>query len=96
MLELKTKEKDIADFATTKNIRWKFNPPAAPHMGGAWERLVRSTKEVMSGLMKDRVLTDPQLATLLTEVENILNSRPLTRASEDAADLEALIPFISC
>ena len=43
--------------------------------------------------MKDRVLTDPQLATLLTEVENILNSRPLTRASEDAADLEALTPY---
>ena len=51
----------IADFATTKNIEWNFNPPKAPHMGGAWERLVRSVKQVMTGLVKDQVLTDPQL-----------------------------------
>ena len=62
-------------------------------MGGVWERLVRSVKEVMTALMKERVLTDPQLATLLTEVENILNSRPLTRSSEDVNDLEALTPY---
>ena len=61
-------------------------------MGGEWERLIRSTKEVLTGLMKDTVLTDPQLATLLTEVESILNSRPLTHASEDINDLDALTP----
>ena len=82
----------ITDFATTYNINWHFNPPAAPHMGGAWERLVRSSKEVMYGLMKDHVMTDPQLLTLLTEVEQILNSRPLTHLSEDINDLEALTP----
>ena len=82
----------IENFATKHSIRWSFNPPASPHMGGAWERLVRSVKEVMTGLMHDRVLTDPQLYTLLTEVESILNTRPLTRASDDVNDLEALTP----
>ena len=61
-------------------------------MGGAWERLVRSTKQVMYGLVKDHVLTDPQLITWLTEVEHILNSRPLTHLSEDINDLEPLTP----
>ena len=61
-------------------------------MGGAWERLVRSVKEVMTGLMKDRVLTDPQLHTFLTEAENIVNSRPLTHLSDDINDMEALTP----
>ena len=85
-------QKQIENFATRHNFKWKFNPPAAPHMGGSWERLVRSVKQVMSGLMEDRALTDPQLYTLLTEVESILNTRPLTRASDDPTDVEALTP----
>ena len=40
----------------------------------------------------EKVLTDPQLATLLTEVESILNSRPLTHISSDINDLEAFTP----
>ena len=82
----------IIDFATTVAIKWSFNPPKAPHMGGAWERLVRSVKEVMYGLVKDHILTDPQLLTLLTEAESIVNSRPLTHISDDPTDLEALTP----
>ena len=85
------KEK-VTDFATSEKITWTFNPPASPHMGGAWERLVRSAKEVMYGLTKDHVLTDPQLLTFVTEAEYILNSRPLTHLSDDVSDLEALTP----
>ena len=82
----------ISNFATSLHIKWQFNPPKAPHMGGIWERMVRSVKEVMSGLLKEHTLTDPQLYTVLTEVENIVNSRPLTHVSEDVEDLEALTP----
>ena len=82
----------IQDFTSSINIEWHFNPPSAPHMGGAWERLVRSTKEVMVGLMHDKLLMDPQLYTLMTEVERILNSRPLTHVSDNIDDYEALTP----
>ena len=61
-------------------------------MGGAWERLVRSVKEVMTGLVKGHRMTDPQLHTVLTEAESIINSRPLTRLSDDPFDLDALTP----
>ena len=84
--------KIVEEFCTKINIKWKFNPPQAPHMGGIWERMVRSTKEVLSGLMADHVLTDAQLYTFLTEVESILNSRPLTHVSDDPNDLEPLTP----
>jgi hypothetical protein len=90
--KLKQDEEKIVDHLSSFNIQWTFNPPAAPHMGGAWERLVRSSKEIMNGLVKDQVLTDPQLYTLLTEVEMIINSRPLTHLSEDITDYEPLTP----
>ena len=92
VLKLEKDAEKITNFATEKKIKWTFNPPSAPHMGGAWERLVRSSKEVMYGLVKDHVLTDPQLYTVLTEVEMIVNSRPLTHLSEDITDFEALTP----
>ena len=82
----------ITNYARTMKIAWQFNPPTAPHMGGAWERLVRSVKEVMTGLIKDYILTDPQLETFLTEAERIVNSRPLTHISDNVDDMDALTP----
>ena len=82
----------INDFATGLHIDWQFNPPKAPHMGGAWERLVRSVKEILFGVLQNHILTDQQLYTVLTEVENIVNSRPLTHISDDINDLEPLTP----
>ena len=82
----------IEQFAANEKIIWKFNPPHAPHMGGAWERLIRSIKEVLTGLMKNTVLTDAQLYTVMTEVKNILNRRPLTTVSDSVDDLEPITP----
>ena len=50
----------INRFATELEIKGQFNPPKSPHMGGIWERMVRSVKEVMHGILKDHTLTDPQ------------------------------------
>ncbi len=61
-------------------IEWKRNPPAASHMGGVWERQIRSVRSILSSLMKTHghMLDDESLRTLLTEAEAIVNSRPLT------------------
>ena len=82
----------INNFASELSIKWRFNPPKAPHTGGIWERMVRSVKEVMSGLLTEHILTHPQLCTILTEVECIVNSRPLTHISDDVNDFDALTP----
>ena len=67
----------INDFLVQRNVKWNFNVPRASHHGGVWERLIRSIRKVLSGLCKEQILTDESLATLLCEVESILNSRPL-------------------
>ncbi|XP_050077439.1 uncharacterized protein LOC126564435 [Anopheles maculipalpis] len=59
-------------------MKWSFNPPAAPHFGGCWERLVRSVKKVLSQFELPRKPTDEVLMSTLTEIEFIINSRPLT------------------
>ena len=82
----------IGGFSQHKEIEWHFNPPSAPHMGGVWERLVRTVKTSMRFILKDLVLTEFQLITFITEVENIVNSRPITAISEEPSDLEALTP----
>ena len=77
---------------THQSIQLLFNLPSSPHMGESWERMIRTVKEAMFAIIKDRVLTDFQMLTLFSEVENIVNNRPLTYISEDHEDLEALTP----
>ena len=82
----------IASFLLQRSIDWTFNTPAASHHGGSWERLIRSTRRILAGLLKEQTLIDDGLRTLLSEVESILNSRPLTRSSSDPNDLICLTP----
>ena len=46
----------------------------------------------MGALTKEQILDDEGLATLLCEVECIVNGRPLTKVSDDPRDMEALTP----
>ena len=64
-------------------------------MAGVWERLIKSTKQILRGLLANqgqRAVTDEVLSTLLCEVERIMNDRPIS-ANEDSPDDEpALTP----
>ena len=82
----------LADEALSFGIEWRFNPPEAPHMGGAWERLIRSIKTALFTTLKARTPKEEVLATLLAEAENIVNSRPLTHVTLDPNEEEALTP----
>ena len=46
----------------------------------------------MGALTKEQILDDEGLATLLCEVESIVNGRPVTKVSDDPRDMEALTP----
>ena len=75
-----------------KGIKWKFNPPSAPHHGGSWERLVRSVKRVLYDILGNRRVTEELLRTTLCLVEQSFNTRLITAVSSSPLDLEALTP----
>ena len=90
-------EEELASFFKEKSIEWTFQPPRAPHFGGAHESLVKSTKRALYRALdeekgKFRHPTEDLLKTLLFEVAGLLNTRPLTYTSSDPTDFRPLTP----
>ena len=61
-------------------IDFKMNVPEASHMGGAWERQIRTVRNVLATLLTQHAaqLDDETLKTFMVEAKAIVNSRPLT------------------
>ncbi|XP_062542409.1 uncharacterized protein LOC134210371 [Armigeres subalbatus] len=85
-------EEKFAREFVTPDTEWQFNPPAAPHMGGSWERLIRTIKTNLMAIQPVHKPTDKVLRNLLIEVEGIINSRPLTHVPLDNDSEPALTP----
>ena len=85
--------KAILEFGLQQSIDWNFNPPTASHMGGVWERLIRTVRKVFMGISGgDFTFNDEVLSTWFCEVESIVNGRPITKVGDDAADSAPLTP----
>jgi hypothetical protein len=85
-------ESQIHDAIFQRDIQWQFNPPAGSNDSGVWKRIIRSVRNDMNSVVREQILDDKGLNTLLGEVESILNERPITRNSDDQNDLETLTP----
>lgn len=72
----------------SEKIYRKFNPPNASHMGGVWERQIRTARRILNTLLREHGsrLDDESLQTLMCEDESIIKSRPLTVISSDVKD----------
>ena len=55
-----------------ENRRWAFNAPAASHHGGVCEWCICIVPTVLRGLIKEQILDDEGLSTLMCEVEAIV------------------------
>ncbi len=75
----------ITIFSSQHNIKWHHIPPRAPHFGGLWEASVKATKMLLRKVMEPHPLRWDEMYTLLTQVEAVLNSRPIAPLGEDEA-----------
>lgn len=90
--EAKELTAEAAKATVSPTTAWKFNPPLSPHMGGAWERLVRTVKTALYEALPQRNPTEEVLRSALVEVENIVNSRPLAYVPIEHPGGQALTP----
>ncbi|XP_058816344.1 uncharacterized protein LOC131679628 [Topomyia yanbarensis] len=78
---------EIASFCQPKEIVWKFIPPEAPNFGGLWESAVKTAKYHLKRTLKTAKLTFEEYATVLSQVEAVMNSRPLCATSDPEAEI---------
>lgn len=83
---------DIARWCSTNSIEFHHIPPRSPHFGGLWEAAVKAAKSHLFRTLKNTLLTYEELNTVTTQIEAILNSRPITPLPADPNEDEALTP----
>ncbi|GFW45954.1 integrase catalytic domain-containing protein [Trichonephila clavipes] len=84
--------KIVEETRTPKNIM-EIYPTYYSLVGGWWERLVRTVKELfLKRTLGRSVLKYDELYTVLCDCESIINCRPLTYMSENPEELIPLTP----
>ena len=82
----------IKESVANKGVKWHFNPPLAPHFGGAHESMVKSAKKAIKAILGQADIKDEELMTAIVGAEGLINSRPLTYQSANHADDVPLTP----
>nr|XP_058947749.1 uncharacterized protein LOC131775653 [Pocillopora verrucosa] len=74
---------EVWKYLTDNRITWNFIVEKEPWWGGYWERLVRSIKSPIKKVIGGSTASYDEMCTLLTEVEAVINARPLTYVYDD-------------
>lgn len=74
----------VENWAANQMIDWHFIPAGSQHCNGIAEAMIKVTKRQLTEVLKSKKLTKGELDTVLSDVANIINSRPLMkRPGED-------------
>lgn len=82
----------LKEFFAGKGIIWQFIMERAAWWGGFREHLVRSVKVVLRKVLGKAKLNFEEMCTILTEVEAVINSRPLTYVHNNMNEPQPLTP----
>ncbi|XP_055388776.1 uncharacterized protein LOC129617687 [Condylostylus longicornis] len=83
---------DVSCWCTNHNIEFHHIPARSPHFGGLWEAAVKAAKFHLNRCCLNMNLTYEEMQTLITQIESILNSRPIIFLSSDPSDEQVLTP----
>ncbi|GFX98144.1 integrase catalytic domain-containing protein [Trichonephila clavipes] len=83
----------IQNFIAKERIIWKNIIERPPWWGGSYERLVRSAKESLHKILGKALLSCEEMKTILTEIEAVLNPRPLSYMYEENDEPRPLCIF---
>ena len=92
-LRLIQSSKVVQNFLGNEEIQWHFTPARASHMGGVFERMIGLVKTELRKMSHGTKLTYQELKTHILEVQRIINSRPLTRATGSLDDITCISPM---
>ena len=78
-------ERELREFGTSKKFQWKVSPPDSPWRQGKAERRIAIVKRLIRLSVGDSRLTPVEVQTVLMEIANICNERPigLSKPRED-------------
>ncbi|VEN60332.1 unnamed protein product [Callosobruchus maculatus] len=82
----------IGNNLAIQHVHWHFIPARSPSFGGIWEAGIKSAKFHIKRVIGNQYLTFEEFVTVITQIEGILNSRPLCPLTNDSEDLSALTP----
>ena len=91
LLEKALTSQGFSDHLQQSNVKHIRTPTYSPWVASNWERLLRIVKGCLFKAVGRVKFTQFQLMTLLSDIENSINNRPLTYRSSDN-DLDCISP----
>ena len=91
LLNLPRTQAAIQSYLMHRKITWHHIPQRAPHFGGLWEAVVKSTKYHLRRTVGKTKLYYEEMSTVTCQISACLNSRPYL--SQDCHDSEGEMPL---
>lgn len=92
LISSKAHQQIVTNYCCKNYVKFKFIPSYSPEFGGLWEASVKSLKYHLKRVVGNLVLTFEELYTVITQIEAVLNSRPLLPMSAETSDYRYLTP----
>ena len=80
-------DNDFDSFLTKNNIKHIKIPLYSAWVGAAWERMIRTIKQCIAKITGRKHYNYFEYYTMLTDIQNCINSRPLTYLNDDSCDV---------